>query len=211
MPSPRGAWWELLQPPRRQTPALPPGPLAAPARVSHPRAIHRGADPALQEPRAPGPEEGGGGGRCLPHPVRQQRCAPALPVPPLMPDPTLAAAPKSAPPQVQSGAGALWAGGPLSVSPPSFPVTLPSPYAITTRLLVSVALRRSVPVAPCPLTTAHRGGLGRPGRSPRSPCPLTPAVSQVLPMGLGGPASQSRLCLHLPGRAALRGTVAPRV
>ncbi|XP_047698454.1 maestro heat-like repeat-containing protein family member 1 isoform X2 [Prionailurus viverrinus] len=112
-----------------------PRPLAAPARVSHPRAIHRGADPALQEPRAPGPEEGGGGGRCLPHPVRQQRCAPALPVPPLMPDPTLAAAPKSAPPQVRSGAGALWAGGPLSVSPPCFPVTLPSPYAITTRLL----------------------------------------------------------------------------
>ncbi|XP_073749484.1 maestro heat-like repeat-containing protein family member 1 isoform X3 [Callorhinus ursinus] len=43
----------------RQTTALPPGPLALPARVPHTRALHWGADPALQEPGAPGPEEAG--------------------------------------------------------------------------------------------------------------------------------------------------------
>ncbi|XP_064443774.1 maestro heat-like repeat-containing protein family member 1 isoform X13 [Mirounga angustirostris] len=60
----------------RQTTALPPGPLALPAQVPHTRALHGGADPALQEPGAPGPEEAGGGGRCLPRPVRQQRDPP---------------------------------------------------------------------------------------------------------------------------------------
>lgn len=66
---------------------LPAGPLAVPARVPRPRALHPGADPALPEPRASGPEEAGAGRRCLPHPVQRQRCAPTPAPAPLPPRP----------------------------------------------------------------------------------------------------------------------------
>lgn len=58
-----------------QTMALcPSGSLALPARVPHPSALHRGPHPTLQEPCAFSPEEAGGRGRCFPRPVQLEWC-----------------------------------------------------------------------------------------------------------------------------------------
>lgn len=142
----------------RQT-ALPPGPLAAPAPVPHACALHRGADPLVQEPRALGPEEAGGGAQRPPHTVRLPRCAEPTgqswtQTPPPAPSP----APPSPGPASYSFSQSRPDPAPLLPVPPpdpapspwslaepvlSFAVTLPSPYAIATRLLVSDAARPS--------------------------------------------------------------------
>lgn len=113
-------------------------------------------------------------------------------------------------PRVLSGAGALWAGSPLSISTASFPVTLPSPYAITTRLLVSITLSVLGCLCPLPEPAQHTDGV-REGVGllsvPVSPasCCLALVAAQVLPVGSWGscvlePSSSPRC------GAALRGS-----
>lgn len=114
-------------------PLLPAGSVAVPPGVCHPDTVHQRPDPALQEPHVFGHEEARGGRKRVPCPLRPEWSVPASPD-------GHGAVRAGVSPAARRVLGASWVLGGrccLTFFSLLFAANLPSPYALTTRLLVS--------------------------------------------------------------------------